>query len=120
MTDLASLEVTQRDGAIVGRLSGEIDLSNAAALEESLIRAADGGAALVVDLSSLSYMDSAGIAMLQRVSQAVGAAGGSVRLVVGPEAKVRRVLMIARMDVLLPMHDQVSDAVRGLELAPDP
>jgi anti-anti-sigma factor len=52
-------------GATVVTLSGELDSSNAAALEAALEPiTATGVAQLVFDLSALRFMDSAGIAVL--------------------------------------------------------
>lgn len=62
-------------------LSGEIDLANAAALEELLIAACDHGrGSLVVDLSDLRFMDLSGFRAIVAGQQAARRAGS--RLVV--------------------------------------
>ena len=74
-------------GARVVKLIGEIDLSNAEALGDTLATMAGEGDHLVIDLSALEFMDSSGIAMLLRA--AVRASSVEVR---NPSAIVRRII----------------------------
>jgi anti-anti-sigma factor len=55
-------------GARVVKLIGEIDLSNADMLGDTLAGFAGDGDHLVIDLSALQFMDSSGIAMLLRAA----------------------------------------------------
>jgi anti-sigma B factor antagonist len=62
-----SLELSQRrgdDGQTVLTATGEIDMSNAGAFREALGQAATGEAEFVVDLTEVSYLDSAGLTAL--------------------------------------------------------
>ncbi|GIE82140.1 anti-anti-sigma factor [Actinoplanes philippinensis] len=54
------------DGAVVLTASGEIDMSNAETFAGALTRAVSGaaGARLVVDLTAVQYLDSAGLSAL--------------------------------------------------------
>src|SRR5260370_151732 len=88
-TALGSVE-GQRDasGVYVVRFIGDIDISNADTLGETLDRMlGETAGAVVVDLSALRFMDSSGIAMLLR---AVGDAG-SVEIR-NPSSVVRRII----------------------------
>ena len=58
-------------------LGGEIDLSVAAALRESLFEAADAARHLHVDLSKVTFLDSSGIAQLIAARKRVHGSGGS-------------------------------------------
>ncbi|GGS89090.1 anti-anti-sigma factor [Planobispora rosea] len=51
------------DGASVLTVTGEIDMSNAGTLDAALARSADDGP-LIVDLSEVGYLDSAGLTVL--------------------------------------------------------
>jgi anti-sigma B factor antagonist len=56
-------------GALVVKLAGEIDMSNAESLGRAIEQLIDPGTErLVIDLSGLDFMDSSGIAMLLRVT----------------------------------------------------
>ncbi|MFI0941468.1 STAS domain-containing protein [Streptomyces sp. NPDC021020] len=62
MTTPLSLTFSRRpDGAVVLAAAGEVDLSNSAELAAAADRALDGGGPLVVDLSAVEYLDSAGL-----------------------------------------------------------
>jgi anti-sigma B factor antagonist len=87
------LVVAQHDDIVV-QLCGELDLEGAATLEEC-VRAAlpDRPRRLVLDLSSLAFIDSTGIAAFERARRAARDAG--VDLVLdSPTRWVRRVLEI--------------------------
>ena len=59
------MEVDARDGAVVVRLTGELDLYNADTLRESLFEAADAAPArLVVDLGGVTFIDSTALGVL--------------------------------------------------------
>ncbi|MEV4456954.1 STAS domain-containing protein [Microbispora sp. NPDC049633] len=66
MTTPLTLAPSRRsDGTPVLTVSGEIDMSNAGELEAALTDAAgDDGHALLVDLSAVEYLDSAGLTVL--------------------------------------------------------
>ena len=59
------VETSAEDGAMHITLSGEIDLANAAAVEDKIREAVSNQPTTVsVDLTDLTYMDSAGIRIL--------------------------------------------------------
>jgi anti-sigma B factor antagonist len=91
------------DGAGVGvRLWGDLDASSATDLDRELLRIAvglDRGERVVVDTSSLTFIDSSGIAALVRGRAAVLDHGGRFRLVTS-EA-LRRLLEMTGADELL-------------------
>ncbi|RCG30563.1 anti-sigma factor antagonist [Sphaerisporangium album] len=64
MTTPLTLVVAERpDGTPVLAVSGEIDMSNAGALDDALTRSTGDGL-LLVDLSAVDYLDSAGLTVL--------------------------------------------------------
>ncbi|MFC4119956.1 STAS domain-containing protein [Nonomuraea zeae] len=62
-TPLTLAASTGPDGTPVLAVTGEIDMSNAHALEEALTRSTNAGPVLV-DLSAVEYLDSAGLTVL--------------------------------------------------------
>ncbi|MGZ4677638.1 MAG: STAS domain-containing protein [Acidimicrobiia bacterium] len=85
---LASVSVTAAAGTAVVAISGEIDLSNAAATEASIRAGLPGDARRIVfDLGELRFMDSSGLAVLLRLAGGVeavairNASGAIVRII---------------------------------------
>jgi anti-sigma B factor antagonist len=71
------IDIVERDGAVVIKLEGEVDLCAAPELEQTLNRVADSRASsIVVDLDRVSFMDSAGVHVLLQFSLARGAEVG--------------------------------------------
>jgi anti-sigma B factor antagonist len=93
---LADLEVSMRDGIAVARLVGEIDMSNADELRIALASAMPTDArAMVLDLSGVDYLDSAGIRLIYLVSEDFGARRQRTHVVAPPDSVVADVLRIA-------------------------
>lgn len=94
---LATLDHGQATVAV----SGELDMSTAPQLSQSLAEVLDQHPREVtVDLGGLSFIDSTGLALIVRTSNALRAHEGSLRLV-RPTPPVRRVLEIVGLDGLL-------------------
>ena len=94
-----------RAGCVVLVLEGDLDLTGAPKLEAAFDACADG-LPVVVDLSGLRFIDSAGLhALLEH--------GRPTALVREPESSVARVLDIVSADDALPLYDEVDAAVAG-------
>jgi len=99
-------------GLIVVSPAGELDLSNSDAFEEAISDArAKGATALVLDLTGLTFMDSSGLRLLLDSWNESQLADRRLMLVVPKDGLVRRVLEISGTDAILPIVDQLSDAV---------
>ena len=112
---MTTLEVTtsEQAGGVHVALAGELDLASAPKLEDELKRVeADGPAVIVLDLQSLSFMDSSGLRALLAADARAREAGRRLVLVRGDE-RVQRVLRITRLDERLEIVDS-ADAVSDL------
>jgi anti-anti-sigma factor len=106
MTELARVVAGTLDGAPVVRVSGEVDLSNAAAVRDSIAAAASEAASVVtVDLSDTTYLDSAGISMIFRLAERLTYSRQELRLVVPQDAPIRAVLRLTKLDQVIPVLD---------------
>lgn len=115
MRELSDIELSERDGVWIAYIRGEIDLSNADSTLNTLLAAVDDeSAGLVVDLTELDYLDSAGVRLLFRLAARVLDSGGSLRAVVPAKAQIRRVLELANVERLLTLDETTEDAVDGL------
>ncbi len=75
------------------RVEGEIDCSSAPHLEAAIEQALSPGNDVLVDMSQVEFMDSAGLGALIRSYKMAAEAGGCVRIV-NPSSAVARVLTI--------------------------
>ena len=87
------------DGATV-RASGEVDVQSADELRGHLLLAAAAHRRLVLDLSGVTFMDSAGLGALVSAHRAVAERDGTL-VVAGARGMVRQVLAASRLDELL-------------------
>jgi len=100
MTLSSPFEVTieERGSSVHAALRGELDISTATRLEESLARIeADQPELVVIDLSGLDFMDSTGLRLLISADQRARDAGRRLVLVQGNDM-VQRVLRLTRLD----------------------
>jgi anti-sigma B factor antagonist len=85
------------DGCMVARLAGGIDLANARELETRLLDRVGDADGLVLDLTEVRYLDSAGLGMIDRLARALAARQRRLALV-APEGSVAHgVLRIAQL-----------------------
>ncbi|MGH3505918.1 MAG: STAS domain-containing protein [Nocardioidaceae bacterium] len=111
MTDLARVEGESSRGAHVVRVTGEVDLSNARGLLDTISRAVPGDAGLVVlDLSHTTYLDSAGIAMIFRLGERLHYSRQELRLVVPVESPIRAVVELTNVRHVIPVMDALVEA----------
>jgi anti-anti-sigma factor len=94
--------------------AGEIDLTNADGLRDTLLSALDAGArGLVVDLTAATFLDSAGVTALVRTSRRASATDATLRLAV-TAPPVLRVLELVGLSRLIEVYPSVSEAVASL------
>jgi anti-anti-sigma factor len=93
MSELASIQAQQRGSDLVVRIAGEIDISNASEVSSALEEVVPNGTpAIVVDLSRVTYLDSAGVKLLMHLADRLRLRRRELRLVVPDNAPIRAVL----------------------------
>ena len=93
MSGLAGVETEQRGTRCIVTVRGEIDLSNAKEIFSAIELAISRDALdLVVDLSPTTYIDSAGVSLLLRLSERMQNRRQHLQVVVPPDSQVRAVL----------------------------
>jgi anti-anti-sigma factor len=107
-------------GVTVIAVGGDLDATNAAELETyvSDMRQSPGDH-LVLDLTEVRFMDSAGLRALLNAHSAAARHGGSVRLA-ALQAMPARIVRITRVDAHLPVHATVDDALTAVLSPPEP
>ncbi|MGH2891979.1 MAG: STAS domain-containing protein [Solirubrobacteraceae bacterium] len=93
---LADVEFSEHDRLVVVRLTGEIDLSNADGIEGAIAEATPNHAlTLILDVSALGYLDSAGIHLIYKLREKLRARGQSLRLVIPADSPANDALRLA-------------------------
>jgi anti-sigma B factor antagonist len=107
------IEFEACDGAVVVRVSGEIDMSSAAAFTKALVTAhEDGhlGNRVVIDLSDVTFFSSAGVAALVMFAEACAADRAVLRVV--PTPMIQQVLTISGADQVVTVAKTLDEALR--------
>lgn len=115
---MTSIEIDLQEDAevVVATVTGEIDMSNASVLSERLATPAlNSVVGIVVDLSDVRYLDSAGMAELFDTTIAIAGRGQSMALVIPAESRLRRLFEISGVEKVAPISSTV-EAARALIL----
>ena len=117
--NLADIQITVTPNALVAHVSGEIDMSNAEEMGATVIAATSNDAyGVVLDLSSLDYLDSAGIYVLYGMRSSLQARGQALMLVIPPGSPVHDALRLAGAEHPGEVTEAVDEALRVLDDRP--
>jgi anti-sigma B factor antagonist len=111
MTDPVELIVEERNSATIVRLAGEIDLSTAAEIGTRIARSTDAATHVVLDLGGLTYLDSAGLAMVDGLARRCRGQGLAFGVVVPEDSVVRTALAVSGLDSVIAVHATRADAL---------
>jgi len=112
VTSPAEIVLDSRDGSVVARLSGEVDMSNASYVRDQLLASMPNEAlALVLDISGCRYLDSAAIEVLFDVSRRLARRRQELRLVMPPDSPLRRVIELTEIRTAAPVFQSLDDAL---------
>ena len=109
---LPEVQTSERDGLLQVALSGELDLSTVGKVQDELRRVeAREPTVVVLDLSSLTFLDSTGLRCVVTASERAREHDRRLVVVRGPE-QVQRVFAITRLDERLEIVDDASAVAR--------
>ena len=113
---LADIRLELRDGVVHATLNGDIDLSNAATLRDQITDLTPNHAVgLVLDLSAVTYLDSAGIHLIHRLREDLRARGQRLALVIPAGSIINDTLRLAGLRWEEEIAASVADAERMLQ-----
>ena len=95
------------------RVHGELDAANADELTVHALNLCRDARAVVLDLSASTYLDSAGVRLVDSVGRACGARGVRFAVIVPKESVIRRVV-----ELTLPTLDLIDDVHHWDESTP--
>jgi anti-anti-sigma factor len=109
-------ECAREPNAVVVRISGELDSTNARDTAEALLSYVgdDDPSGLVAELSGISYVDSAGVRAFVELGDRLERDGRALVLVAPGESRMSRVLSIVKMELLVPVYESVEAALGAI------
>jgi anti-anti-sigma factor len=95
----AKVEFDMRGDTVYITMSGEIDLANAASVQEQVNDAVTNQASVVIlDLTELVYLDSAGLRILFQLAERLRVLQMKLELLVPPTSPVRRAVELSGLE----------------------
>jgi anti-sigma B factor antagonist len=120
MTDLAHVTIERSGNVVVATVSGEIDFSVAEDVGRQIIESIDNEAAtLILELTKLSYTDSAGINLVFDLAAKLREHRQSLRIVLPMDSQPWRTFSIVGVENEIPVFETLDQAKTGGETEPE-
>jgi anti-sigma B factor antagonist len=117
-TDFVTVNVTAVHAVTVAEVRGEIDMATCDAMAEPLFEQLDAAhPGLVVDLSEVEFMGSAGLAVLIEAHQRTQQGTTTLAIVAPDQSPASRALTVSGLVQFLPVHRTVHEAMRSMPAA---
>jgi len=115
----AKVTVHQPPRATVARVEGDLDLVSLPQVERELRAAAasTSQALLAVDVTGVTYLNSAAIRLIYDLAEDLRSRRRQLRLVMSSDAPLRALFRRLRFDTVIPVHDTIDEAIA--ESGPD-
>jgi anti-anti-sigma factor len=108
---LADVEFETDDRWVVARITGEVDLSNATSIGAALADAMPNHQhRLIVDMSAVEYLDSAGIQLIYQLREKLRARGQKLTLVIPGSSASHDALRLAGLTQHVEMVETLEEA----------
>jgi anti-anti-sigma factor len=94
--NLADVQLSAKENVVIAAVSGELDISNVNGIEQAILVATSNQAELVLmDLTQVDYVDSAGIHLIYRLREKLQSRGQALRLVIAENSPAADALRLA-------------------------
>jgi anti-anti-sigma factor len=113
---IGALELEERGSTIVARITGELDMSNVGQTEATItLSVTPDTHRLVIDLTETTFLDSTGIRMIFQLAHQLRSRRHQLRLVADTDTLVHRVLVLSRLDAVVPIDTSLGAALAAAE-----
>ena len=109
-SDLVRVDISGDDDFQIARLAGEIDISNAGQVTDVLTRMPNTLHGLIIDLTELTYLDSAGVRMLYELGKRLSLRSQSMVVVSPAGQPPRRVLELTGVPERVQVVETLAEA----------
>jgi anti-anti-sigma factor len=111
---MADARIEREDKIVIAVLTGEIDMSNAASVRQQVARSVTSDEdALIVDLSDLSFMDSAGLHSLIELGTVLHERRQQLLLCVPHGSPIERAIDIIGLPSAVSVHSDRGEAMEA-------
>jgi anti-anti-sigma factor len=108
------MDIVEATGAArIACPAGRLDTASAPAVEPALLAMIVPGARVVLDLSAVTYISSAGLRIVLKAAKQARAGGGGFALA-APQPAVREVLEVSGFDRIIAIHPTRAAAIASL------
>lgn len=108
------IEVEEKDGAVLLKLNGEVDVYTAPKLKSRLVDLVDQGKfKIIVDLEEVDFMDSSGLGVLVGGLKRVRSHDGSIALVCTQE-NILKIFRITGLVKVFPIFENQDQAIQSV------
>jgi anti-sigma B factor antagonist len=112
---MADVRIEREDKTVVAVLTGEVDMSNAASIRQQIARSVTpDDDALLVDLSELSFIDSAGLHTLIELRTVLHERRQQLLLCVSHGSTIERAMEIVGLPRAVSVHSDRSEAMEAV------
>jgi len=116
---LADVQITLAPSALIANVTGEVDMSNAEEVGATVVGATPNEAqGVILDLSGVDYLDSAGIYVIYGMRASLQARGQVLILVIPPTSPVHDSLRLSGAERPGEVAEAVDEALRMLDGRP--
>ena len=116
---LADVQITLAPSALIANVTGEVDMSNAEEVGARVVGATPNEAqGVILDLSGVDYLDSAGIYVIYGMRASLQARGQVLILVIPPTSPVHDSLRLSGAERPGEVAEAVDEALRMLDGRP--
>jgi anti-sigma B factor antagonist len=111
---LGDVKFSDHAGLRVAQLTGEVDLSNADSIGDAIAETTTNQSlGLILDLTELHYLDSAGIHLIYKLRERLQARGQSLGLVVPAGSPSNDALRLAGVTIHVRISESLQDALQA-------
>lgn len=108
------IEVEEKDGAVLLKLNGEVDVYTAPKLKSRLVDLVDQGKfKIIVDLEEVDFMDSSGLGVLVGGLKRVRSHDGSIALICTQE-NILKIFRITGLVKVFPIFENQDQAIQSV------
>jgi anti-sigma B factor antagonist len=111
-----NIETENFDGGILQvKLAGRMDAQGTEEINQEFMDCACSERSVIVDMTAVGFLASMGLRTLLLVAKAVSRRGGKMVLL-NPDTNVTKILEMARIDSLIPIHRSLDEARRAVSI----